>query len=32
MSEQKEKILHSFQEWKGDLEQVDDVTVVGIRI
>lgn len=32
MNEQKEKINNSFQEWKGNLDQVDDVTVIGIRI
>ncbi|MES2396358.1 MAG: two-component regulator propeller domain-containing protein [Bacteroidota bacterium] len=30
---EQENILESaFQDWKGDLEQVDDVTVMGIRI
>lgn len=31
MNEQKEKLQNVFQEWKGNLEQVDDVTVIGIR-
>lgn len=29
---QKEKIRRIFSEWKGDLEQVDDVLVIGVRI
>ena len=32
MSRQKEKILEAFNEWKGNLEQVDDVLVIGIRV
>lgn len=32
MEEQKEKLNHSFHEWKGGLEQVDDVTVIGVRV
>jgi serine phosphatase RsbU (regulator of sigma subunit) len=32
MSEQHQKISETFDEWKGDLEQVDDVCVIGIRI
>ncbi|MFN6038847.1 MAG: PP2C family protein-serine/threonine phosphatase, partial [Bacteroidota bacterium] len=32
MSEQKEKIQKAFEEWRGDLEQIDDVTVVGIKV
>ena len=28
---QKEKLLNSFNEWKGNYEQVDDVLVVGIK-
>lgn len=32
MSEQKEKLSESFQEWKGDMEQVDDVCVIGVKI
>lgn len=32
LTEQKE-ILHSiFKEWMGDVEQVDDITIIGIRI
>jgi len=32
LEEQKETISKSFLEWKGSLEQVDDVTVIGIRV
>jgi serine phosphatase RsbU (regulator of sigma subunit) len=32
MKDQKEKISFAFDNWKGNLEQVDDVTLVGIRI
>jgi serine phosphatase RsbU (regulator of sigma subunit) len=32
MQEQKTIIADTFAEWKGDLEQVDDVCVIGIRI
>ena len=32
MSEQHQKISETFDEWKRDLEQVDDVCVIGIRI
>ncbi len=32
MSVQKEKLETFFENWRGDLEQVDDVSVVGIRI
>ncbi len=31
LHEQKEILKASFEEWKGDLEQVDDVCVIGIR-
>ncbi|MBS1637961.1 MAG: tetratricopeptide repeat protein [Bacteroidetes bacterium] len=31
-AEQKELIQAAFQSWKGDLEQVDDICVIGIRI
>lgn len=30
--EQKVKLMTVFEEWKGNLEQVDDVCVIGIRI
>lgn len=32
MSEQEKTLQQTFQEWKGNLEQVDDVTIVGIRV
>jgi serine phosphatase RsbU (regulator of sigma subunit) len=32
LSEQHELIKSTFNEWKGELEQVDDVCVVGVRI
>ncbi len=32
LSEQKAELQKAFNEWKGDLEQVDDVLVVGIKI
>ncbi|MEQ1733910.1 MAG: SpoIIE family protein phosphatase [Bacteroidia bacterium] len=32
MAEQQRKLQHTFEAWKGDLEQVDDVCVMGIRI
>ena len=32
LTAQKEKLLLEFNNWKGDLEQVDDVCIIGIRI
>ncbi len=32
MSEQKEALDKKFEEWRGTLEQVDDVTVIGVRL
>ena len=32
MDEQKETLSNVFDDWKGNLEQVDDVTIIGIRI
>ncbi len=32
MKEQKEKISKEFEDWKGDLEQTDDVYVIGIKV
>ena len=32
MQEQKKVLLNHFNSWKGDLEQVDDVCVIGIRV
>ena len=31
MQKQKEILEQTFNEWKGDLEQVDDVCVIGIK-
>ncbi len=30
--QQKEKLNLDFEDWKGDLEQVDDVTIIGIKM
>lgn len=32
MSEQKEVIDRIFEEWRGELEQTDDVTIIGIKV
>lgn len=32
LQEQKQKLDETFSNWKGDLEQVDDVCILGIRI
>jgi hypothetical protein len=32
MQEQKELLEKAFSEWVGNLEQVDDVTIIGIRV
>ena len=32
MVEQKEKLDQVFESWKGDLEQIDDVCVIGVRM
>ena len=32
MEEQKETLDTIFEKWKGDLEQVDDVCIIGVRI
>ena len=32
MPKQKEKVLKSFENWKGELEQVDDVCVIEVRL
>ena len=32
VTDQKQKLENAFDTWRGNLEQVDDVTVVGIRI
>ncbi len=32
MASQKEKIVAAFENWRGKLEQIDDVCVIGVRI
>lgn len=32
MQQQKETLMEEFFKWKGDLEQLDDVCVIGLRI
>jgi len=32
MSQQKENLTKTFERWKGDFEQVDDVCVIGIQV
>jgi len=32
MLKQKEKIEKAFNQWKGDLEQLDDVCIMGVRV
>lgn len=32
IDKQKEVITNRFEEWKGDLEQVDDVLIIGVRV
>ena len=32
MAEQKEKMSQSFEEWKGDRSQIDDVIVLGLTL
>lgn len=32
MDQQKQRLAESFDSWKGELEQVDDVTIIGIRV
>jgi len=32
MGEQKEELIKIFENWKGDLEQVDDVLLIGVKI
>ena len=32
MAKQKEEIIHSFRNWKGSQEQIDDVCLVGLKI
>lgn len=32
IEEQKEQLAKAFDSWKGDLEQVDDVVIIGVRV
>ncbi len=32
MSEQRDILLNAFNSWKGNLEQVDDVCIIGVRV
>ena len=32
MKEQHDKIMDAFTNWKGEIEQVDDVCVIGVKI
>jgi len=32
MNEQKKILEQRFNDWKGELEQVDDICVIGVRI
>ena len=32
MDEQKRIINDVFEEWKGDIEQVDDICIIGVRV
>ncbi len=32
LAEQKEELNRRFEEWRGELEQIDDVLVIGVRI
>jgi hypothetical protein len=32
MLQQKESLLSAFKTWKGDIDQVDDVCVIGVRV
>jgi hypothetical protein len=32
MNEQKINLENEYKSWKGNLEQVDDVTLIGIRV
>ena len=32
MEEQEDILKNHFQDWKGDLEQVDDVCIIGVRV
>ena len=32
MQEQKENLMSTLNNWRGDLEQVDDICVIGVRV
>jgi serine phosphatase RsbU (regulator of sigma subunit) len=32
MDQQKQKLLEVFEEWKGKLEQIDDILIIGIKV
>lgn len=32
MSDQKLKLSETFNQWRGDLEQIDDVTIIGVKV
>ena len=32
MNEQKDLLAETFEAWKGNLEQVDDVCIIGIKV
>ena len=32
LNSQKEKLIETFENWRGDLEQVDDVCIIGIKL
>jgi hypothetical protein len=32
MAEQRSTLEHTFVNWKGNLEQVDDVLVIGVKL
>lgn len=32
MNEQREILLNEFEKWRGTLEQVDDITIMGVRV
>jgi hypothetical protein len=32
MPEQKKELLRRMEEWKGNIEQIDDILIAGIRL